>query len=274
MKKLALTLSLLLALTACGKAPAAETPGPAPQPVQTSAPVAAPSPEPISGTITEAWCAGLDLTALPTRESGPAELEDGTKIVCLGQAKEADIALYTVWFPTRNFPELLIRYVDKLQGLGTTDISAQVKDLVYADFDEDGQEELCAVLRWASTTSLTLYEWDEGWTARPYDPSDFSGELLDLLSVKESASKVTVSYGRDTAGYTPGPNDKGLDGLHRAFGDMAVFRVEDGQIYAVFGLAADVGGELRYFATLTAWVVYDGTGFSLYDLKLLSNSGV
>lgn len=267
MKKLAFALALLLALTACGKAPAADTPAATtPPPAETPAP--SPTPD------AEEWWKGLDLTALPTRESGPVELSDGVTVTCMAQAKEADIALYAVLFPTRNTQDLLLRYVDKLQPAGVAFPGDQVSDFTFQDFDGDGESELCSVLRAGHTSTLTLYEWDEGWTAVPYDPADFSRELLDLLDVRESSSQVKVSYGKVTATYSPGPKDQGLSGLHRDFGDLAAFWPEDGRLYASFGLAADVGGELRYFGTMTASVTYDGAGFSLYDLQLLSNSGV
>lgn len=274
MKRIWFMLALLLALAGCGAGPApAETPeGTSPPALsETSAPV----PEaPVETDAGDAWVAHIDLTALPQKGELPVELSDGTRVACLAKADSADISLYAVQRPDSEGRDLLFRYVDKLQAMGMLAEGEQVNGAVWSDWDGDGASELAVILRGEAASGLTVYEWDNGWTARPFKPEAYSQQLLDVLDYTYGNRTLIVTHGRESASLTLGPTETGRISFHEDFGGMAAFRVEDGALFAVFGLGADWNGEVRYFGTLTATVVYDGEGFSLYDLRLISNSGV
>lgn len=267
MKRTAVLVSaLLFLLTACGKGPEAPTAVPAPTP--TSAPAATPSPIPEAD-----WREDVALSDLPLPADGTVTLEGGTALACLGEAEGADLALYRA-VPAQGSPALLLRYVDKLQWFDAVDPAATVSTLVWDDFDGDGADELCAILRFDHTSSLTMYEWDDGFTAVPYAPEDFSAELLELLDYRSASRTATVTHGRESASLTLGPGESGPIGFHEDFGDLSYFNLDGTDLSAVFGVGADVNGEVRYFATLLSSVAYDGAGFTLADLRLVSNSGV
>lgn len=274
MKKPWLLPLLLVMLAGCGADPA-----PTATPEGTSPPAvsgtAAPAPSaPVDADDGDAWVAHIDLTALPQKGELPVELADGTRVACLAKADSADVSLYAVQRPDTEGRDLLFRYVDKLQAMGTLAEGEQVTAAVWSDWDGDGDSELAVVLRGEATSGLTVYEWDGGWTARAFEPEAYSRQLLDVLDYTYGNRTLTVTHGRESASLTLGPTETGRIGFHEDFGGLAAFRVEDGALYAVFGLGADVNGEVRYFGTLTATVTYDGEGFSLYDLRLISNSGV
>lgn len=265
MRRIVLLSALLLLLTACGDK---SVPSQPPVPSETTPP-ATQTPQPETSPRPE-----FSLLDLPAPGDLPAELEDGTRIAFLRQAEAADIALYAVLSPDVEAPELLFRYVDKLQWMGAMPAGATAPYVVFADFDGDGAQELAVVLQKDSTSTLTLYEWDGGWSAFPYDASTYSAHLLEDLDYDQTGGSVTVSYGTSTASYTPGPQVQGPVRLHEDFGDQVAFRVEEDGLYVIFGLGADTGDQVRYFGMITATVSYGEDGFKLYDLRLISNSGV
>lgn len=268
--------TLFLLLAGCHRA---DTPPTSPPETVTPSPTVTPVPEtPVAyATITPEWCDTLDPALLPGTGEATLQQEDGTQIFHLANTDGEDISLYGVWFSTRNFPELLIRYGENLQGAGTLlSPSASVSTLDWTDVDDDGQPELCAIFHQdAAQTALTVYEWAEPtWTAHPYAEADYSAQLLALLDIQPTPQGLTVSYGGTTADFFLGHNESGPAAFHEDLSDFVIFRMEQDSIYVVFGLGADIADETRYFGTMTARVEYGEEGFGLYDLRLLSNSGV
>lgn len=262
---LPLSLALLLLLPGCKGGGDQPTPAPFLPPPEVTA---SPSPTPQRG-----WWEGLTADALPALGGESVTLEDGTVLTALGEIDGEDIALYAADEPTMNFFQAFLRKGDLLQPMGAVDgRPPALSQLLWSDFDADGQKELLVSLKNGSGTTLTLCEWEDGWTIRPY--SGYGDDLKSAITFTTSGRTATVTYGNYSATYAMGPNDKSMSGLS-AFDEYVFFDADkDGSISAVFAAGVDVDGSARRFASLTADVDYDGGGFTLRNIKLVSTGGV
>ena len=264
MKKLLPLALCLMLLAGCGKAPADPSPTPPP-----------PEPSPtVSVQLPLAWWAELGSDALP-QPGDQARLSDGSSVRCLAALESPDVSAYLVLHAQRNTPELYLREGDRFYDLGAPSLlfDAPETRLSWSDLDGDGGEELLLILREGQRSLLAVARrGQDSWTYQPYDT--YGQALEAALDYRYEPFTATVTYGRESASYTLGANESGRIGLHTDFSGYSFFNASGTDLSAMFGVGVDVNGQVRYFATVSADVEYDGTGFTLRNLSLTSIGGV
>lgn len=268
-----LLLAFVLLLSGCA-APSIPSPSSAVTVEESSTPI--PSNPPASSTP-------LDLESfspedLPTSPLPMNDLwwrESCPELYMLAELPEADIALYGVNQYDGPYSEdpLFLRYGSSLQWLEQTSYSVRyTPTLTWADFDNDGSNELVAIYCIAYGTGcfiqeLHLYEWDgSAWNDQLYSPKDYEAQVRQGVSYGYSASDETfsLSLGNTTI---ESPVCTAPTGL--GFGEWAYFDVDGSELQLRLYLCAYFEKSLpQIIGNYTATVTYDGERFSLRHLSL------
>ena len=267
MKKLLLLCALFL-LAGCGGEEALDwTPTPA-----------APSPSPALDLSQDAaWWAGLDPDQLPTAPEDPAYVDGPVSCALFQSAPEEDLFLYEVRCAPYEGAQYLLRRGEVLGEPFRREapLSADLCALDAGDYDGDGAAEYAISLVHGTGSDLILCELgEEGWTFHTYDPADYSAELSAALDFQYRDGTVLLSYGGESLSYALGLEETGPVEPIEDFSTVAFLSPSGDRITASFGAGAVIGGEAVCFALVLAEVVYDGEGFSLSGLRLVSAHGV
>lgn len=264
---LPLLLCALLLLAGCGKE----------EPLNWTPTPATPTPSPSIPAEDEAWWTGVDVDLLPTELGDEPYVDGDVSYRVYAAAPERDLLLYEV----RCAPYEGAQYLLRLDGaLGEPlRLEEALPDgqcsLAWGDYDGDGTEEYALTLTQETGTGLTLCELEgDAWTFHTYAPADYSAELSSLLSFHYEGGTVTLRYGGDATSYTLGPEESGPAAPLEDFSQVAFFTPSGDSLSASFGAGAVIGDRNVYFALVLASVDYDGEGFTLSDLRLLSTPGV
>ena len=269
MPVLALAFALLLLAGCGGEAPLNWTPTPA-----------TPSPSPVQGLSEgDTWWAGVDPALLPTEPEDEPYVDGPVSYGLLQSAPERELFLYEVHCAPYDSVQYLLRQGDTLgEALRLeTGRFALRYNLAWGDYDGDGEDEYAISLVHAHGTGsdLILGELSEdGWTFFTYDPADYSAELSAALGFQYAGDTVTLSYGGVTVSYTLGPSESGPVSPIEDFSQVAFLTPSGDQLTASFGAGAVIDGSPVCFSLVMADVIYDGEGFSLSNLRLLSTTGV
>lgn len=288
MKRMVLPLlALAVLLGGCSRPPAEPTPPPAASPSPTPALEAPPTetPEPLWWDVSP--------EELPdTAAAAAAVAAGGEDFYLLGQLPEQDIALYGRGL--RN-PEdggcsgVLLRRGDTLtpfqqRYMPLTDPA--LPELRWVDLDGDGAEELAVKYMLENNSSQNIFQLcvyepqeDGGWTDHVLAGADISSLLSGCVDYRydSAARTVTASLAGSAASVLlSGQNQTPQSGYALCFEDRMFYRFEDGQYTGVYGVGVRLQGaeEPRYFATVTAQVVYSGGGFQLTNFSLTEIGGV
>ncbi|WP_294472363.1 hypothetical protein [uncultured Intestinimonas sp.] len=267
-KKPALLLCALLLLAGCGgEEPLDWTP----------TPVTPPPTREASLTEDASWWAGVDVDLLPT-EAGSEPYVDGEVTYRVwASAPERELLLYEVRCAPYEGAQYLLR---KGEALGEPLRLAEGLPegrcgLAWGDYDRDGAEEYTLTLTRDTGADLILCELTgEDWTFHTYGPADYSAQLSAALGFSDENGAVTLRYGGTSVTYTLGPAESGPAAPLEDFSRVAFVTPDGDRLSGSFGAGAVIGGENVYFAQVLADVVYDGEGFSLANLRLLSTTGV
>lgn len=261
MKKTALALLLLLALTACSAQPAPSATQPAPSESPSAAPSTAPEAD---------WWEGLTADDLPDTVTDPADVVAGSgELYLLAELPEEDISLYG--YGSAALTGVLLRRDSVLSHWEEPYLAAEnpaAPTLWWDDFDGDGENELAVQYLTENTAQrhlarLHLYRPGEsGWEDWPLDLSAQTEALLEGLTCvfDEDSGMVQITSGSlSTSAYLEeltGP----VTGDSLTAGDNIFFRREGARITAVLplGLARTGQDPLLFASALCAVVPRDG----------------
>ena len=279
MKKRCFALALLLLLSGCTSAAGPSSPPSAGTASPSPGTSASPSGSPIPITTPEnTWWDGKTVEDLPTKVEPIGNISSMDGPVCLALLPDADIGLYGDGDPTLG---VLLRKGDYLQFFPQTYSTARYTspELRWADMDGDGEEELAVKYLVNDTAGnivyeLHIYEWDgRGWIDHAFDKSCFAPLLEGVITYQYRDGYVNLVAGGSSSStwYSGEEEPNGLAPI----GNLVFFRQESGGYLVIFGLRLALpDGKEADVATLTARLVYDGTGFSLKNYTLESIGGV
>lgn len=261
MKKTALSLLLLLALTACSAQPA---PSAAP-PVTSESPNPSPAATPAAD-----WWEGLTAEDLPGTVTDAADVVAGSgEVYLLSELPEEDISLYG--YGSDTLTGVLLRQGSFLSHWEEPYLAAEnpaAPQLWWDDFDGDGENELAVQYLTENTAQrhlarLHLYRPGEsGWEDWPLDLSAQTEALLEGLTCvfDEDSGMVQITSGSlSTAAYLEDLAEPLSDEPLTA-GDNVFFRREGAHITAVLPLGLTRTGQdpLLFASALCAVVPRDG----------------
>lgn len=285
MKRMLLSLSLLALLCGCSSAPAEPTPLPA----ATPSPTPVPESPPPTGTPEPLWW-DVSPEELPATPATAAEaVAGGEDFYLLAQLPEQDIALYGRGPGAEGCTGVLLRRGEVLTPFEQRYLPLSepaLPEVRWIDLDGDGGEELAVKYMLENHTGRHVFQlWvyepqaDGSWTACGLTEEEVDGLLAGQVDFRyDPASRtVTASLPRSSASLLlSGQDATPQDGYPLCFLDRVFYRYEDGQYTGVYGVGVLLKGAEapRYFATVTARVVYDGAGFQLTDLSLTETGGV
>ena len=263
-----LPLSFLLLLSGCAT-PSIPSSLPSVSPEENSTPIP-------SNPLTSSTPLDLETFNLEDFPTSPLPMNDlwwresCPELYMLAELPEADIALYGVNQYDGPYSEdpLFLRYGSSLQWLEQTSYSVRyTPTLTWADFDNDGSNELVAIYCIAYGTGcfiqeLHLYEWDgSAWSNQLYSPKDYEAQVRRDVSYGYSASDeiFSLSLGSTTIAAPVCAAPTGL-----GFGEWAHFDVDGSKLQLRLYLCAHFEkSPPQIIGTYTANVVYDGECFSL-----------
>lgn len=270
MKKLmVLPLSFVLFLTGCA-APSIPFSSPSVSPKESSTPIT--SDPPASSTSLD--LKSLSLEDLPTSPLPMNDLwwrESCPELYMLAELPNENIALYGVNQHDGPYSEdpLFLRYGSSLQWLDQTSYSVRyTPTLAWADFDNDGRNELAAVYCVAYGSGcfiqeLHLYEWDGAtWCNQIYSPKDYEAQVRQDISygysAEESLFYLSAKHTTIKAPVYTAPSGLG-------FGEWAFFNVDGSSIQLRLYLCAYYEKDIpQIVGEYTASVGYDGEHFFLF----------
>ena len=286
-RRLVPLLAIALVLSACGRAPEAAPTAPPPAAPASQTPEAPPSPTP---EPEPPWWEGITVDDLPDTPATAEEVLAGGQDFCLlARLPGEDIALYGSSAPAPGGRAgVLLRRGDTLTPFDQVylpDEAPALPQLWWDDFDGDGGAELAVkyLIRnhaGSHVYELHIYEPEgEGWIDHGLTDRDADALLSELVTCRYDAAghTVTASVPGGSASYPLGEGGpEPQAGGTLTFVDRTFYRYEDGSFTGVYGVGALLQGldDPRYFASVTADVVYDGAGFSLENLQLMEIGGV
>lgn len=262
MKKLALLLCALALLSGCkGKEEARWTPPPLP-----STPLPSPTAEP-------SWWESLRADQLPTAMASAEDLGNmGDEEVRL-LARVGDDALYGLG----GGSGVVVLRDGELMHFEQTFFSPDapaLPTLFRSDYDGDGADELAARYLVEAqgdrvVYDLHIYEEDGDRHLTGAQCAEMAlGEVE--LDYNSSTGTVTLSYGRTSASCQVPDSYRQSPG--RLTLDTCFFREADGVFTVVLGARVDAAGAL--YANIVADIAYDGTDFTLQNIKVEPTTGV
>lgn len=265
MRKAALSLLLLLGLTACSTQPAPSA----------TPPVTAESPSPSPAATPAAdWWEELNVEDLPDTVTDTADVVAGSgAIYLLSELPEEDISLYG--YGSDTLTGVLLRRGDVLSHWEEPYLAAEnpaAPELWWDDFDGDGEKELAVQYLTENTVQRHLVQFhlyipaEDGWEDWPLDLSARTGELLEGLTCTfdPDSGMVRVSSGSlSTSAYLE-DLDSPLSGAPLTAGENIFFRRSGSRITAVLPLGlARTGQDPLLFASALCAVVPQGGALTL-----------
>ncbi|MFC3798921.1 hypothetical protein [Cohnella sp. GCM10012308] len=248
-----------------------------------------PASEQPAGIATSATAESTDASRKADAPAAPEEKTAGTAPV----ASIPDKGIY-LYPDTGKTAILAVGDTRQTMDWRYSTVRGVLPTLAIADYDQDGDDELAAVLELGSGTGLLLDELHiveltgtEGAGERPFadhvfQEEDYLAQLGDAISF-EKAEQAGKWLGRITVGgrtyevdLDAFANDYGAEAIGKELGYGAVvyFKAEDTgvSLRAAVGLVIDGLAEPQYFGDITASVHYGTDGFELGNFAFATES--